>query len=89
MYAVVTRVNIHNREAAESFLKEQIVPNVSQAPGFVAGYWTNIGGDKGMGMTVYESEEAARAVVDQGAPTPPSDVVEIESMEVAEVVANA
>ena len=89
MHAVVTRVNIHNREAAESFLTEQLVPRVSQAPGFVAGYWTNVGGDRGVGMTVFESEEAAQSVLDQAGPTPPSDVVEIESMEIAEVVANA
>jgi len=88
MHAVVTTVKITDREKAEAFLREQLVPRVSQAPGFVAGYWTNVGGDRGASMTVYESEEAAKQAVEQLAP-PPGDVVTIESMEVAEVVAQA
>jgi hypothetical protein len=40
MYAVVVRVNIKdNSGAAETRLREEVVPRVSQAPGFVAGYW--------------------------------------------------
>jgi hypothetical protein len=40
VHAVVTHVTITGDEgAAESQLREQVVPAVSQAPGFVAGYW--------------------------------------------------
>ena len=75
-------------ENAERFLREQVIPRVSQAPGFVAGYWANIGGDRGASMTLYESEEAAKQAVEQLAP-PPGEVVTIESMEVGEVVEQA
>jgi hypothetical protein len=88
MHAVMFRVSIHQREEAEKFLKEQIVPGVSQAPGFVAGYWASIGGDQGQSMIVFESEEAARAVADNIDP-PPTGVVTIERVEVAEIVAHA
>ncbi len=88
MHAVMFRVTIHDREQAETFLKEQIVPGASQAPGFVAGYWTNVEGNQGASMVVYESEEAARQVADQ-VERPPADVVTIESVEVGEVVAHA
>lgn len=88
MHAVVTRVKIADRERAEGFLSEELIPRVSQAPGFVAGYWTNVGGDRGASMTVFESEDAAKQSMDQF-DAPPADVVEIESMEVAEVVAHA
>jgi len=88
MHAVVFRVTIHDREQAEAFLKEQIVPGVSQAPGFVAGYWANIGGNEGTSMVVFESEEAARQVADEVEP-PPADIVTVESIEVGEVVAHA
>jgi hypothetical protein len=88
MHAVVTRVRIADRDKAEGFLREQVVPRVSQAPGFVAGYWTNIGGDRGASMAVYESEEAAKQVVEQFSP-PPAEIVTIESMEVGEVVERA
>jgi hypothetical protein len=37
MHAVVVKVTINDREAAERALNEQLVPRVSQVPGFVAG----------------------------------------------------
>ena len=87
MHAVIFKVSIHQREDAEKFLKEQIVPRVSQAPGFVSGHWANFG-DRGQSMIIFESEEAARAVADN-VERPPDDVVTIESVEVGEVVAHA
>ena len=88
MHAVVTTVRIADREKAEGLLREQVIPRVSQAPGFVAGYWTNIGGDRGASMALYESEEAARHVVEQFV-APPAEIVSIESMDVGEVVEQA
>ena len=88
MHAVVTTVRIADRERAEGFLREEVIPRVSQAPGFVAGYWANIGGDRGASMTLYESEEAARQAVEQFT-APPGEFVTIESMEVGEVVEQA
>ena len=88
MHAVVTRVKIADREKAEGFLKEQLIPRLSETDGFVAGYWTNIGGDRGASMAVYASEEAAKESVDKFE-APPAEVVTIESMEVGEVVGHA
>ena len=88
MHAVVTTVRIADREKVEGFLREQVIPAVSQAAGFVTGHWANIGGDRGASMTVYESDEAAKQAV-EGFVAPPSDVVTIERMEVGEVVAHA
>ena len=88
MHAAMVRVTIHDREQAEGFLKEHIVPALSQAPGFVAGYWTNIEGNQGASMVVFESEEAARQAFDEGE-RPPAEVATIESIEVGEVVAHA
>ena len=88
MHALVFRVTINDREKAEAFLKETLVPGISQAPGFVAGYWANIGGNQGTSMVVFESEEAARQVADQGN-RPPEDQVTVESIEVGEVIAHA
>ncbi len=88
MHALVFRVTVHKREEAESFLRERIVPAVSQAAGFVAGYWVNVGGSEGTSLVVFESEDAARRAADQIG-RPPADVVTIESLEVGEVVAHA
>ena len=89
MHAVVVKVSIKDNEAAQKALKEQVVPRVSQAPGFVAGYWT-VSDDRsnGRAMIIFESEEAARAAADQIRKNIP-DAVTLESAEVREVVANA
>jgi hypothetical protein len=91
MHAVVVRVTISDVESAETMLREQIVPSVSQAPGFVAGYWTRSDdGSNGQAMIVFESEDAAQGMAqrlrDEGTG---NDAVNLEGAEVREVVANA
>ena len=68
-------------------LREQVVPGVSQAPGFVAGYWTRREGT-GLSMVIFESEEAANAMSER-IPSIAQDTVTLESVEVREVVAQA
>lgn len=87
MHAVVVRVSIKDPESAMTDLKEKVVPGVSQAPGFVAGYWTRKE-QTGLSMIVFESEDAAKAASDQIPSTVP-DTVELQDVEVREVVANA
>jgi hypothetical protein len=87
MHAVVVTVAISDHEAAQSNLREQIVPQVSQAPGFVAGYWTRKE-DSGLGMVMFESEDAANAMSESVRSMAPG-VVTIENIEVREVVAHA
>lgn len=87
MHAVVVRVNIDDSDAAQSRLQQEVVPRVSQAPGFVAGYWTRKD-NTGLSMLVFESEEAAtnaEARVRENMP----DAVTLQSTEIREVVANA
>jgi hypothetical protein len=88
MHAVVIRVTIKDREKAEEFLKAQIVPSVSQSPGFVAGYWTHVGEGKGASMIVFESEDAANGVVERIRQAP-AEFVSFDSIDVGEVVASA
>ena len=87
MHAVVVRVTINDQESAEQMLREQVVPRVSGAPGFVAGYWTRRD-NGGLSMLVFESQEAAEAVAGQ-IDSIVSDAVTMEGSEVREVVANA
>jgi hypothetical protein len=87
VHAVVVTVTISDHEVAESHLREQVVPGVSQAPGFVAGYWTRKG-DSGLGMVIFESEEAAKAMSER-VPSMVPDVVTVGDVEVREVVARA
>ena len=87
MHAVVVRVTISDHEVAQNHLQEHVVPGVSQAPGFVAGYWTRRG-DSGLGMVVFESEDAARGMSER-VPSMVPDVVTVDGIEVREVVAHA
>jgi hypothetical protein len=87
VHAVVVRVAISDQDVAESHLREQVVPGVSQAPGFVAGYWTRKG-DSGLAMVVFESEDAAAAMSER-VPSMVPDVVTVEDIELREVVAHA
>ncbi len=87
MHAVVVKVTVQDAEQAQAELQNQVVPMVSQLPGFVAGYWTR-SGDTGLSMVIFDSEEAARQMADRVPQTVP-EFVTFESAEVREVVASA
>ena len=88
MHAVVVSVKVNDREAATANLRENVVPRVSQTPGFVAGYWVGLGEKGGRAVIVFESEEAARGLADQ-IQSLPGDEVTFESVDVGEVIAHA
>lgn len=87
MHAVVINVTINDPEPAAAALRDQVVPQVSQAPGFVAGYWVALEGGKGTSIVAFESEDAARAASERA--QAPGDFVTFDSVEVGEVVGHA
>jgi hypothetical protein len=87
MHAVVAKVTINDEEPAMKHLREQVVPGVSRAPGFVAGYWTRKD-NTGLSMVVFESEEAAKEMSERVQSMVP-DTVRLEAVEVREVTAYA
>ena len=64
-----------------------VVPRVSQAPGFVSGYWTRKD-DTGLSMILFDSEDAAARASEMIPATVPEHVT-LEGVEVREVVAGA
>jgi hypothetical protein len=90
MHAVSVRVTINDAERARELLTSQVVPQVSNAPGFKTGHWTwpTEGPTNGLSLVIFDSEENARAAADRvsGMVT---DAVTLESVEVREVVASA
>ena len=88
MHAVVFNVTIGgDPDEAAGFLRDQVVPHVKEAPGFIAGYWVRVGDAKGTAVVVFESEEAARSALEQAPPLAPG--VTIDNADVGEVVASA
>jgi hypothetical protein len=88
MHAVLVRVTIKDPEAAPKLLTDRVVPNVSQSPGFVAGYWMRPQDTMGYSLVAFESEETARAAADQVV-SPDEDAVTIDHVDVQEIIASA
>jgi len=90
MYAVPHTVTFTDRSAAEAGL-DQVVPQVSSLPGFVAGYWVARSANQGLAMIVFDSEEAAGGFADflKNAPDSPGVTLDRESIGVGEVLARA
>ena len=87
MHAVVVSVTLKDVEGAEEQLRNEVVPQVSKAPGFVNGYWTRKG-ETGLSMILFESEEAANSASERIPSTVPNNV-DLQNLEVREVVASA
>ena len=87
MHAVVVNLTITDPDAAGQALHDQLVPRVSQAPGFLAGYWT-VKDNTALSIFMFETEDAAGQMSEQAAAAVPSGVV-LDRIEVREVVAHA
>jgi hypothetical protein len=93
MHAVVVSVTIADGQfdGARKALNENVVPQVTKAPGFVKGYWT-VGSDRRSGTSIVifktqaDAENAANNVRSQPTPAPG---VTLGHVEVREVVAEA
>ncbi|NUR58533.1 MAG: hypothetical protein HOV87_07545 [Catenulispora sp.] len=92
MYANVVDVRIEiDFDQALKGLHEEVVPQVKQTPGVVAGYWMSPldKDDVGHSVIVFETEEQARAaaqMVQEG--STPMEGVTIVRVETREVVAH-
>ena len=87
MHALVFKVTIHEREEADRLLQEEFVPGMSQAPGFIAGYWVQVGENQGTSVIVFDSEDAVRRVAEQ--PPPETNAFTVDSFDIGQVVAHA
>ena len=87
MYAIVARSTLHDFERGAAFLREQGIPRLKQAPGFVGAQWVRLNETTGTSMLTFETQEAAQAAADQLRANPPAgDAVTIDSIEIGEVV---
>jgi acyl-coenzyme A thioesterase PaaI-like protein len=94
MHGVIVQVKIdsNREEEARRALHEMVVPRAKALAGFSGGTWLRaLGGDAGRGVLLFESEEAARAAVDEirSQGPPPGVPVTLEAVDVYEVLAQA
>ena len=90
MHAAIIRANIPGgvNDARLKNLKEEVVPRVSGAPGFVHGYWCDAVDDMGLAFVVFEDEKSARAAAPP-AGTDMGEGISIGSVEFREILGNA
>jgi hypothetical protein len=80
----------HDFEQGRNFLRNEAIPRIKQAPGFVSDHWVRLDESSGTSMLVFESEEAARAAAEQIRATPPGgEFVTLDTIQVGEVVESA
>ncbi len=89
MYAVHHTVTFTDRSAADAGLS-QVVPQTSGLPGLTAGYWLARSADQGLGLIMFDSEEAAQSFADfLKTAEAPGVKLDRESLWVGEVLAHA
>jgi len=94
MHGVMVQVKVEEgrEDEARTLLREVVVPTAKQLDGFAGGTWLRaLQGGAGRSVLLFESEDAARAAVDQiRAQGPPQGApVTMESVEAYEVLAQA
>ena len=89
MHAVIVKVTINDPENALDNLRNQIVPRVKGAPGFVAGYWYGDGQTTGNATILFDSEDQARGLVEMIRQQPGTGTATLDDIQVHEVVAQA
>ena len=87
MFAVVVRVQLpegRSLEEGRHQLEAEVIPQVKQSPGFVAGYWlAPSSGTDGLSVVIFKDEQSARAAADGVQPPAPVKLVSTEVREVA------
>jgi hypothetical protein len=83
----VINVTFSDASAARAEL-DRLVPQVSAAPGFVAGYWIALPEEKGTSVVVFDSAESAQQWIAMLRPAPEMSVT-FDSVDIGEVVAHS
>ncbi len=89
MHAVTVSVSIEagREDDAAKQLQSDVLPRVKAAPGLVSGFWLMPKDGKASSLVVFESEAAAKAMVDGMSAMPPPDFITFDKIEVREIAA--
>jgi hypothetical protein len=86
MYACLATVSITDYEHARRILHDDVLPTVSDIPGFVSGHWLAPVDGVGLEILIFDTEGEARAMAEQMPPGREfNDFVTVRSVEVREV----
>ncbi len=86
MYAAMATVSISDYEKARRVLHDDVLPTVTDIPGFVSGHWFAPVDGKGMEILIFETEDEAQAMAEQMPPGRQiNEFVTVDSIEVREL----
>jgi hypothetical protein len=86
MYAALTTVSISDYEHARRILHDDVLPTITDVPGFVSGHWLAPVDGRGLSILIFETEDEARAMAEQmPAGRELNEYVTVQSVEVREV----
>ena len=86
MHAVLGTVTITDYDHARRLLHDDVLPTITEVPGFVSGHWLAPIDGTGMSILIFETEDEARAMAEQMPPGRQlNEFVTIDSVEVREV----
>lgn len=86
MHAIVIRSTLNDFERAIASLRDEVIPRVKQAPGFVSAQWVRLDESTGTAMLTFETAEETQAALEMVKASPPVGVT-IDSIAAGEVVA--
>ena len=92
MHAMVATVEIKagRGDEAVAALNDQVVPRVKAMPGFVSGTWArSADGTKGHSVVIFETEDGAKAAMENAKQTPAEAPVKTLYVEIYEVLAQS
>ena len=86
MYAAMATVSISDYEKARRVLHDDVLPTVSDIPGFVSGHWLAPVDGTGMEILIFETKDEAQEMAAQMPPgRQVNEFVTVVSVEVREV----
>jgi hypothetical protein len=86
MYAALATVSISDYEHARRLLHDDVLPTITDVPGFVSGHWLAPIDGRGLSIMIFETEDEARAMAEQmPAGREVNEYVTVHSVEVREV----
>jgi hypothetical protein len=86
MHAALVTVSITDYEHARRILHDDVLPTVTDIPGFVSGHWLAPVNGRALEILIFETEDEARAMAEQlPAGRQVNEYVTVVSVEVWEV----
>ncbi len=90
MHALVINVGIEpgREDEGVEYVEANVIPQMRQLPGLIAGYWLAARDGKGLTLLVFEDEQSAQNTAKGLAEVPTAQFASVGNVDIRAVVAN-